>query len=56
MQGRTILKTTIGAALALVVANHAEAQAMDETSQATLDTVMALSVPWVAGTWTPSKH
>ena len=41
MQRRTVLKTSIGAALALGLANHAGAQDMDDTSQATLDTVMA---------------
>jgi ketosteroid isomerase-like protein len=41
MQRRTVLKTSIGAALALILANHAGAQEMDDTSQATLDIVMA---------------
>lgn len=41
MQRRTILKTSIGAAIALTLVNHANAQELDDTSQATLDTVMA---------------
>lgn len=42
MQRRTILKTTIGAALALVLASKAGAKDMDETSQASLEVVMGL--------------
>ncbi|WP_422065358.1 nuclear transport factor 2 family protein [Shimia sp.] len=42
MQRRTALKTSIGAALALIVASKAGAQDIDETSQATLDIVMGL--------------
>ena len=41
MNRRTILKTSIGAALALILANQVGAQEMDETSQASFDTVMA---------------
>jgi ketosteroid isomerase-like protein len=41
MQRRTVLKSTIGAALALMLANPAGAQDMDDTSQATHDIVMA---------------
>lgn len=41
MDRRTALKTTLGAALALTLANNVGAQTMDETSQATFDTVMA---------------
>ncbi len=40
MQRRTVLKTSIGAALALTLSQHAAASEMDETSQATFDTVM----------------
>ncbi|MGR3712289.1 MAG: nuclear transport factor 2 family protein [Shimia sp.] len=42
MNRRTALKTSIGAALALTLANKAAAQELDTTSQATLDTVMGL--------------
>ena len=41
MERRTILKTSLAAALALPVAGQAVAQTMDPTSQATFDTVMA---------------
>jgi ketosteroid isomerase-like protein len=41
MHRRTVLKTSIGAALALIVTNHAGAQDMDAISQKTLDIVMA---------------
>ena len=41
MNRRTILKTTLGAALALVLAHKAGAQTMDDTTQASFDTVMA---------------
>ena len=41
MQRRTLLKTSAGAAVALMLAQHAGAQDMDATSKATLDTVMA---------------
>lgn len=41
MHRRTALKTSIGAALALILANQAGAQEMDPTSQASFDTVMA---------------
>lgn len=41
MHRRTILKTSLGAALALIVANTVGAQEMDETTQASFDTVMA---------------
>lgn len=40
MQRRTVLKTSLGAALALTLSQHATAADMDETSQATFDTVM----------------
>lgn len=49
MQRRTLLKTTIGAAIALTLASHAGAQQMDDTSQATLDTVMAFMGAMGAG-------
>lgn len=41
MQRRTVLKTSIGAAIALALAPHAGAQEMDKMSKSTLDTVMA---------------
>lgn len=41
MQRRTVLKTSVGGALALVLADQARAQAMDPVSQGTFDTVMA---------------
>lgn len=41
MDRRTILKTTLGAALALVLAQKAGAQTMDDATQASFDTVMA---------------
>ena len=41
MQRRTVLKTSLSAGLALILANQAGAQDMDTTSQATFDTVMA---------------
>ncbi|MGR3513197.1 MAG: nuclear transport factor 2 family protein [Paracoccaceae bacterium] len=41
MQRRTLLKTSLGTALAIILGTHAGAQTMDETSQASFDTVMA---------------
>lgn len=41
MNRRTVLKTTLASALATILAQHAGAQTMDETSQASFDTVMA---------------
>ena len=41
MQRRTLLKTSLGTAVALVMAQHAAAQDLDDTSQASFDTVMA---------------
>lgn len=41
MNRRTLMKTSIGTALALILATQAGAQQMDETSQASFDTVMA---------------
>ncbi len=41
MDRRTFVTTTVGAALALTLATHAGAQAMDDQSQASFDTVMA---------------
>ncbi|MEM9780570.1 MAG: nuclear transport factor 2 family protein [Pseudomonadota bacterium] len=41
MHRRTLLKTSLGATLATVLAQHAGAQDMDETTQATFDTVMS---------------
>ena len=41
MHRRTLIKTTLGAALAMSLASQASAQAMDATSQASFDTVMA---------------
>ena len=38
---RTLLTTSLGAALALILTQHAGAQDMDPTSQASFDTVMA---------------
>ncbi|MEM9603452.1 MAG: nuclear transport factor 2 family protein [Pseudomonadota bacterium] len=40
MNRRTVLTTTLGAALALTLSRHAGAQTMDSTSQASYDTVM----------------
>jgi uncharacterized protein len=40
MERRTFIKTSIGAALASILATQVGAQTMDETSQATFDTVM----------------
>lgn len=42
MQRRTLLKTSIGGALALILSSKAGAQDMDESSQASLDIVMQL--------------
>ena len=42
MNRRTILKTSIGATLALILAQQVGAQDMDDTSKASFDTVMAL--------------
>ena len=41
MNRRRLMKTSIGAALALILAQQVGAQEMDETSQASFDTVMA---------------
>jgi len=41
MHRRTLLTTSLGAALALMLGTQAEAQNMDETTQASFDTVMA---------------
>lgn len=41
MNRRQLMKTSIGAALALILAQQVGAQEMDETSQASFDTVMA---------------
>lgn len=41
MNRRNLMKTSIGAALALILAQQVGAQEMDETSQASFDTVMA---------------
>lgn len=41
MQRRAVLKTTVGGALALVLADQARSQDMDPNSQGTFDTVMA---------------
>jgi len=41
MDRRTVLKASLGAALALTLAKHAGAQTMDATSQSSFDTVMA---------------
>ena len=41
MQRRTLLSTTLGAGLALILGNAAGAQEMDDTTQASFDTVMA---------------
>lgn len=41
MDRRTVLKTTLGAALALTLTKYAGAQEMDDTSKASFDTVMA---------------
>ncbi len=41
MNRRTLMKTSIGTALALILATQVGAQEMDETSQASFDTVMA---------------
>lgn len=41
MDRRTLMKTTVGAALALILTRHAGAQEMDATSQSSFDTVMA---------------
>lgn len=49
MHRRTLLKTSLGAVLALTLAQHAGAQEMDETSKATFDTVMAFMGAMGAG-------
>ncbi|MGB7206952.1 MAG: nuclear transport factor 2 family protein [Anderseniella sp.] len=41
MDRRTVLKSSVGVALALILSTQAGAQEMDKTSQATFDTVMA---------------
>ena len=41
MNRRSLIKTSIGTALALILAQQVGAQEMDETSQASFDTVMA---------------
>lgn len=41
MNRRNVMKTSVGTALALMLSQHASAADMDETSQATFDTVMA---------------
>ena len=41
MNRRTLLKTSIGATLATILAQHAGAQTMDDQTQASFDTVMA---------------
>lgn len=41
MQRRTLLSVTLASTLALVLGQHARAQDMDDTSQASFDTVMA---------------
>lgn len=41
MQRRTLLKATLGTGLAIIIGTHAGAQSMDETAQASFDTVMA---------------
>ena len=40
MQRRTVLKTSLGAAIATILATRASAQNLDDTSQASLDVVM----------------
>ncbi len=49
MHRRTLIKTSLGAALALTLSRHAGAQDMDETSKASLDTVMAFMGAMGAG-------
>ena len=49
MNRRTILKSSFGAALALILATQAGAQDMDQTSQASFDTVMAFMVAMGSG-------
>ncbi|CUH88873.1 Ketosteroid isomerase-related protein [Phaeobacter sp. CECT 5382] len=41
MNRRTLLKTSLGATLAIIVGQHAGAQTMDEQTKASFDTVMA---------------
>jgi ketosteroid isomerase-like protein len=41
MNRRTLLTTSLGASLAIILGQHAGAQEMDETTQASFDTVMA---------------
>ncbi|MFK7962536.1 MAG: nuclear transport factor 2 family protein [Burkholderiaceae bacterium] len=41
MERRTVIKSSLGASLALVLASHAGATKMDEASQTSFDTVMA---------------
>jgi hypothetical protein len=41
MHRRTLLKTSLGGALALILGTQAGADQMDETTQASFDTVMA---------------
>ena len=49
MQRRTVLKASVAGAIAMTLANHASAQVLDDTSQVTLDTVMALMGAMGAG-------
>lgn len=49
MQRRTVLKASVAAVIAMTLTNHASAQELDDTSQATLDTVMALMGAMGAG-------
>ena len=49
MRRRTVLKASVAGAIAMTLANHASAQELDDTSQATLDTVMALMGAMGAG-------
>ncbi len=49
MHRRTLLKTSLGGMLALTLGNYARAQEMDDTTQASLDTVMAFMGAMGAG-------
>lgn len=49
MQRRTVLKASVAGAIAMTMSNQATAQELDQTSQATLDTVMALMGAMGAG-------
>ncbi|MDB6177302.1 nuclear transport factor 2 family protein [Paracoccus sp. Z330] len=49
MKRRTLLKTSLGTSLAIILGQHAGAQEMDDTAQGSLDTVMAFMGAMGAG-------